>query len=98
MAVQLSLTAEQAALLMPVLQQLAAVQKGTAVGTPSASVGRDRVPFSSEAPPSSTDHEAETGMDSDSSSASIFSLEQLLTKKKKNRKSTDAQNFLHVSR
>jgi hypothetical protein len=86
MAVQLSLTAEQASLLLPVLQQLSGVQgSGAAPSTPASQLKHG----------SST--EMETGLESDSSTTSLFTLEQLLTNKGKNMKSTDAQNFLHVS-
>ena len=107
MAIQLSLSADQAALLLPILQQITekgGPAAGQAIGASDSSqsmvLNTDSarvhatfgMPYTPETV-SSTDLES----DSASSSGSKFKLEELLVRKGKNMKSSDAQNFLLVS-
>ncbi len=96
MAVNLTLSSDQAALLLPLLQQLSSPGSGSPV---ESSQVLEHTPvnklqsgvFST---PSSSRTESTIAS---SSPSSDFTTDDLLNKKKKNRKSTSAQGYLLVS-
>lgn len=107
--VQLSLTKEQAALLKPLLEEFEADrQQLTSSGRPPQSPkNSDQTTNDSSAdtglqacePPSTNHgHPLENTCDLDESYSSMYIAAELLTKKKKDSKSTRVQNFLHVSK
>ena len=97
-SVQLSLTPEQASLLLPLLQNIVSLSNRRENFSNAENLspnGTSSLNSSCSSSGSSADCPAS---DSElSSTTSRFALEDLLEKKKKNRKSTKAQNFLHVS-
>ncbi len=100
MAIQLSLSADQAALLLPILQQVTG--KGQVPGEVASDSSQSTVLASATdrstfGMPYTPETASSTDQESDSSSASKYTLEDLLVKKGKNVKSSEAQNFLHVS-
>lgn len=106
MAVNLSLSADQAALLLPILQQIAGKGvSGQSAGASDRSQSRTLSAGDLESPrvratvcvPYTPDTASSTDLESDSSSNSKYTLEELLVRKGKNMKSSDAQNFLLVS-
>ena len=116
MSIDLTISSEQASLLLPILQQIQAASPSvTTVSTPikvtpEPGPGIHRDESSSSCPPSSslsrssssasaysrgyTSTDTEAGY---TSGGPRYSLEELVKKKKKNTKATEAQNYAHVS-
>ena len=97
-SVQLSLTPEQASLLLPLLQNIVSVTNRRHNFSNAENLspnGTSSLDSSCSSSGSSVD--CPTSNLELSGTTSRFALEDLLVKKKKNRKSTKAQNFLHVS-
>ena len=106
--VSLSLTSEQVALLLPVLQQVTNhhTSQGATQNVTDTSIDVSS-PMEFSSPPngsvgyntsSSSSYDSTSTSDSPSSFEGIgYNLPDLLRRKKKNTKSSEAQNFLHVS-
>lgn len=107
MAVNLTLSEQQASLLIPLLQQMAGATTGInidssvgvttpmpALNSETKSDGKDPKPSTSDSPPQSAEVQPN---DSPSKLCSSYSPSELLQKKRKNTKSSEAQNCLHVS-
>ena len=92
MAVNFTLSSEQAALLLPILQQITSKQSGT----PATIVTPDRRYPESFSNPTSGSRSSPGNVESFTSELD-FSREELLSKKQKNKKSTSAQSYLLVS-
>ena len=103
-AVQLNLTSEQASLILPVLQNALGSRENCSnnanlvppsmfpVGTSSLNSSGSSVSSADWLTEGSTDF-----LTNDYEGTIRFTAEELLQKKKKNTKSTKAQNFFHVS-
>ena len=105
MAVNLTLTAEQAALLVPLLQQISG-PNSTSVATATDSSADPAARRSLFSPPSTPASALTFSMSSDldgdsvsagNTSASEFTTDELLVRKKRNSKATSAQTYLLVS-
>lgn len=108
MAVNLSLTNEQVAILLPLLQQVtkpAGTAEKSAISYPNAAASPLSLESSGFSPsslsrtPSSSSSYDSSNTDSPANSSFEgigYNLIELLRRKKKNSKSTEAQNFLHV--
>lgn len=103
-AVSLSLTSEQAALLLPVLQQV--TNHHTSKGATQNATDIDLSSPMEFSPPangsvgyntSSSSYDSTSDSPNSSFEGIGYNLPELLRRKKKNTKSSEAQNFLHVS-
>ena len=101
MAFTLQLSQEQASVLLPVLTQLSTSQllKGTPGTSHESNSSRSSSSPESEHywVPKAVSTPSRSMSDSGSSGVDQFSLDELFSGKKKNAKSSDAHNFLHVS-
>lgn len=101
MAVNFTLSEQQAALLIPLLQQIGKTSTGTETSTNiKPCEGRAVLAFNErsykevDVTPQSTQEEMPINLSS--KLCSSYSASNLLLKKKKNAKSTEAQNCLHI--